>query len=411
VPTRPWIPLRELTAPAPPAAYVDRGAPTDGAQLPAPLAPLDSEFCWYIFEGAGRAPRGPRRIAGLFALHRTGPRVQRLGLGPALLTGRDLPPPLAGLVPAWLPLWSPVQIELEDRPLLAVAIYDLDAPAPPLVLEREAEHADLELATLSAQARDGSLQLRRGLAAAGEPPVPPHLAAFCAGAPAASLIARAPALELDLCARARKPRVAFGPGGSPALAHGRITTSYVQQPRLDVVGSLRLRGEPITHFVGEGVHDHQWLRVRSPSLKWIWPHLRLPDGSEVTGYVIRDSLAGRHADADDGAELGRGGWRIAPDGAVQPLARFDVRALAHVDTERGRVPTRFAVAAPELGLQLQLDHVVPAPYLRMRAFGDAFDAGIYEGPIDVRGAPAIRGWVEVMSAATARLAGRAEPRR
>jgi hypothetical protein len=95
---------------------------------------------------------------------------------------------------------------------------------------------------------------------------------------------------------------------------------------------------------------------------------------------------------------------------VRALASFDVRAAAHVDTERGRVPTRFALDVPELDLHLMVDHIVAAPYLRMRAFGDALDAGIYEGPVRVHGHPEIRGWVEVMNAATVRAHSSADSR-
>lgn len=353
----------------------------DRAQLPAPLALAESEFSWYIFESSG----GGRRIAALVALHRTGPRARSLALSPHLMTGRDLPAPLRDLVPSWLPILSPVRVATDDRPLLSVALYDLDARAQPIVIEHEVEHRDFDADTFSGTARGGELVLR----AAGDE---------------AHIRARGDRFTLDVRTRAMKPAVVFG-NGSPALEHGRITTSYVQRPRLEVTGEVTLGGEQIA-LAGQGVHDHQWLRVRVPNLKWIWPHLRLPDGRELTGYVIRDSSSGARADADEGQELGRGGWVIERDGTVRALASFDVRALAHVDTERGRVPTRFAVDAPELGLALVVDHVVAAPFVPMRAFGDVIDGGIYEGPVDVHDHPDTRGWIEVMNAAHVRLSRR-----
>lgn len=359
-------------------------SPFDRAQLPAPLGITDSEFNWYIFEGAGRGTDGPRRVAGLVSIHRTGPRVRRVSFAPRLVTGRDLPAPLRGLVPSWLPILSPVNVESDDRPLFMVALYDLDATDPrPIQIEHEIEHADLDLATFSATARDGRLRLdqRDGTV----------IAADCER------------FSLELQVHARKPGVVFG-AGSPRIRHGRIETSYFQRPRLDLTGTIRIGDDTIREFTGQGVQDRQWLQVTSPNLKWMWPHLRLPGDRELTGYVIRDSSPGRHADADAGDELGRGGWLIEPDGTVRALPRFDVRALAHVDTERGRVPTRFAVTAPELDLRLVIDHLVAAPYLRMRAFGDVLDAGLHEGPIRVEGHPDIHGWVEVMNAATVRLA-------
>jgi hypothetical protein len=355
------------------------GGPFDGAQLPSPLALTDSEFSWYIFETAG----GPRRLAGLVSLHRTGPRPRSLALGPQLVAARDLPPPLSDLVPAWLPILSPVRVTTDDRPLFMVAVYDLDARVQPLVIEHEIEHADFDPARFAATALGGALSLRiddDGTAA---------------------IHARTERLSLDLRARPIKPAVVFG-DGSPTIRHGKITTSYVQRPRLDVTGEVHLGRERIA-FAGDGVHDHQWLRVAVPNLKWIWPHLRLPDGRELTGYVIRDSTGSRHADADDGTELGRGAWVIERDSTVRRLERFELRASAHVDTERGRVPTRFAFDVPELALELAIAHTVPAPYLAMRAFGDMLDAGIYEGPVSVHDRPDLRGWVEIMNAAHVRL--------
>jgi hypothetical protein len=355
----------------------------DRVQLPAPLALGESEFSWYIFEGTG----GGRRIAGLVAIHRTGPRARDIALGPQLLTGRDLPAPLRGLVPSWLPIVSPVRVTTDDRPLFTVAAYDLDARTQPIVVEHEIEHADFDGETFSGSTLGGDLALR----ATGDE---------------AEIHARCERFMLDVRARAVKPAVVFG-AGTPAIQHGRITTSYVQRPRLEVSGELVLGGERIA-FAGQGVHDHQWLRVRVPNLKWMWPHLRLPDGRELTGYVIRDSSAGPRADADQGRELGRGGWLNERDGGVRALGTFDVRATEHVGTERGRVPTRFVVEAPELELALVIDHAVAAPFVRMRAFGDVIDGGIYESPVDVHDHPDIRGWVEVMNASHVRLTARAD---
>lgn len=373
-------------------------SPFDVIQLPSPLSFTQAEVSWYIFEGRGR---DGRRIAVLVAVHRTGQRVRRIRLEPRLITGVDLPRPLRDLVPAWLPIWSPVSVDTDERPLVTVAVYDLDRGRQVPPIERECA---VDLATFSARTPDRDIEICEYVAGR---PAPPEVERFFAGSGRrTSIHARGPGFELALHARARKPAVTFGPAG-PRIQHGRISTCYVQRPRLDVVGALVLDGERIESFVGDGVHDHQWMDVTTPNLKWMWPHLRFADGRELTGYVVRDSSAGRDADADAGRELARGGWLIERDGAVRPL-RFDVRAAAHIDTVRGRVPTRFVVAVPDLDLRLVLDHVIAAPYLRMRAFGDVIDAGIYEGPIKLvessRQLDAnVHGWVEVMNAATARF--------
>lgn len=331
----------------------------DAAQLPAPLAFNDSEFSWTIFEVAGK-----RRFAGLVSLHRTGPRATKVVPGLQVLAGRDLPAPLRELVPSWLPIISPVVVSTDDRPIFTAALYDLDAGTPPILVEEVIEHAAFDPATFT----------NRGASAIG----------------AGTLRVVSPRFSLELRVRPVKPAVVFG-DGTPELRHGTIVTSYVQRPRLAVTGTITLDGERCAKLAGEGVHDHQWLRVTAPNLKWIWPHLRLADGRELTGYVIRD-----HTER----ELGRNGWIIERDGRVRPI-EFDVRALAHVDTVRGPVPTKFQVTGD--GLDLEVSHLVEAPWLHMAAFGEVVDGGIYEGPIDVKGHPKIRGWVEVMDASHVRL--------
>lgn len=363
-------------------------SPLDRAQLAHPMRPWQTEFNWFIFEAG--------RYAGLVSLHRTGPRPTGFELGLSLLPG--------------LPILSPVRVATDDRPLLMVALYDLASRSPPIVVERDIEHARFDARTFSAATADGAFELRQYAPAGAS--LPPGLAAFFGDAGhVASICARDARFELELHVRPRKPLVTFG-ARSPELRHGRISTRYAQRPRVDVAGSVRLGDAAAEPVVGDGVQDRQWLEVTRPNLKWMWPHLRLADGRELTGYVIRDSMPGRHADADDGDELGRAGWVIDAAGAVTPT-RFDVRALAHVDTERGRVPVRFAVAFPDLGVEVELAHVVPAPFVRMRAFGDAIDAGIYEGPIEPVPSLQAHGWVEVMNAAHARFSARprTDPRR
>jgi hypothetical protein len=350
----------------------------DGAQLAVPLAFNDSEFSWFIFEVSTKR----RRFAGLVSIHRTGPRARSVSLGPRWITGRDLPAPLRELVPSWLPILSPVKVATDDRPLFLAALYDLDARTQPIVIEHEIEHADFDAATFAASAAGGKLSVH------GTPD-------------AAAIHVEGKQFAFDLRVRAIKPSVVFG-DGTPMLHHGRIATSYVQRPRLEVRGDVSLGGTRERAVEGEGVHDHQWLRVTVPNLKWVWPHLRLTDGRELTGYVVRDCGASE-ADTDVGRERGRGGWSVDRDGTVSTLPRFDVRATRHVDTHRGRVPTSFLVDAPELDLRLEIDHVVTAPWIAMRAFGDVIAGGIYEGPIEVRGHPGIRGWIEVMNAAHVRL--------
>ncbi|MGE5185792.1 MAG: lipocalin-like domain-containing protein [Acidobacteriota bacterium] len=341
----------------------------DRAQLPRELSLLQTEFSWYIFEATGR---GGRHVAGLVSIHRTGPRPQKIEPGLELLAGRDLPAPLRDLVPSWLPVISPVRVERDDRPLVAVALYDLDRGTL-IHTEHAIEHAALDLATFSVSAPGFSL-------AQGD---------------TAAITASGERFALELALEANKPAVVFG-DGSPRLVHGKVETCYVQRPRLAVRGRLRLDGETIDELAGDAAHDRQWMTIGAPNLAWIWPHLRLADGRELHGYVLRDSHSGR--------ELGRAGWVVERDGRVRALRTFDVRAIATIDTRRGAVPTRFAVELDDL--HVVLEHAIADPFLPMLAFGAALDAGIWESPARIARASApIAGhcWVEVFDASTVRL--------
>ncbi len=345
------------------------------AQLPRELGPLQTEFNWYIFEGSGRGRGGPRRLAGLISIHRTGPRPQRIELGLQLLTGADLPSPMRELLPSWLPIVSPVRVDTDDRPLVMVVLYDLDQRR--LVhVETTIEHAQLDLATFSVTT--DRFRLRQG--------------------ETTRIVATHDRFALELDARACKPAVVFG-DGSPRLRHGRVETCYVQRPRLDVRGTIRIDGETVEDFVGDGAQDRQWLAITAPNLAWIWPHLRLDDGTELHGYVLRDSA--------DRREIVRAGWLVDHGGAVRRLRDFDVRAVDTVDSARGAVPTRFAVDSDELDLHVVLEHAIADPFLPMLAFGTALDAGIWESPatiVEANRAIAGHCWVEVFDAACVRLA-------
>ncbi len=378
----------------------------DSAQLPREMRIGQSEFTWFIIEGSGRTSAGTRHLAILFCLHRTGPRLERPSRARAQLSSGE-PRGLSALL-------APLAIATDDRPLLMAAVYDLDNPEqPPRVVERTVEHADFDAASFSGVSTCGSIRFSQFSAQTGAPEIPAAVRSFFAGGGfGAALRLKLDDIDIELFLRPAKPHVTYGPGGSPEIRHRDVVTSYVQRTRLDVVGQLRLsqggRPETIESFVGQATQDHQWFKVTNPLLKWIWPHLRLDDGRELMGYVLRDSSAGRWASADDGREIGRGGWLVEHDGRVVTLPTLDVRSVPEYDvrTSRGLVPTRFRVEVPEMGLALTLEHCVKTPYLPMRAFGSWLDAGAWEGPARiVEATDGVQGeaWVEVVNAATARL--------
>jgi hypothetical protein len=353
----------------------------DRAQLVAPLAIDQGESSWYCFEGSGRGARGPRRLAGLVWLHRTGPRASRFSLGPSVITRDALPARWRDLVPAWLPIVAPVDLGLDDRPLLMVVVYDLDDPnARPQQIELPVEHADFDPATFSATTAGRELELRQR---------------FDDGA--TSVHARGDTFALELELRGTKPVVTFGANGSPYVRHGRIEVGYAQRSRVDVNGTITLAGETITDFVAEGAHDRHWRTATVLGLRWLWLHLRLRDRRELVAYIIRETRSGVNANADADRELGRGAWLVDADATVHPVDHFELRATAHADTSRGRIPTQFSLDVAVLELSLAFEHAVSLPYVAMRAFGDIADLGIYEGPIRVVAGACEGGWLEIVT--------------
>lgn len=403
-PSTGFVPRDVAVLPAAPEPAVATASPFDRAQLAAPLAIDQGESSWYCFEGTGRGERGPRRLAGLIWIHRTGPRLARLGPGPSVL-GRDaLPARWRELVPSWLPIVSPVDVAFDDRPLFMVVLYDLDDPgARPRHIELPVEHASFDPETFSAVTAGRELELHGCVPARVRAQLPRGLRGFFGDhGHAAALQARGDRFEIQLHVRSHKQPVTFGDAASPRIHHGRIEVGYMQRSRLDLVGTIALRQgdrvEHVTDFVAEGAQDRHWRATTVLGLRWLWLHLRLAGNRELVAYVVRDTRGGSLANADDGREQGRNAWLVDPSAQVHHLAGFELYASAHRDTERGRIPTRFGLEVPELGLRVVFEHAIDLPYLPMRAFGEVAGLGIYEAPIRVLSASEddVRGWLEVV---------------
>jgi hypothetical protein len=335
----------------------------DRAHLAAPLAVDQGESSWVCAELVSNAPE-PRRLAVLAWLHRTGPRLERFDAGPGLVDKNLLPARLRDALPSWLPIITPVSVRADDRPLLLVALYDLDSPdQAPLAMEETIEHADFDAETFSGRTRRLSLRIE-----------------------ADRMVIEAKSDELDLSAEGRplKPAVQFGET-SPTLRHGEIEIGYLQRPRLAFTADVSLRGEAVGRLTGEGAHDRHWRKRSTANLAWLWLHLRLPGSREINCYVLRDSRA-------PFIELARRCWLVDEAGEVRLLPDFELVAES----------AGYRFEAPALGLQLRFAHAVRKPYLRLGAFGGAISAGIEEGPIRrLDAGPAVGGWLEVFDSSDA----------
>lgn len=338
--------------------------PSDGARLPEPLHARDSEHAWFALEGTGSG----RRLGILVWLTRTGPRT-RLGLGPGIIE-------VAGI-----PLPSPFRLERETAPLLLAGVYDLDAGTAPIV--RELPVSSFDTATFSGRTRGGEIA--------------------CERVTRWHLRAELPELGFDLALTPMKAPVGFGPGGSPRIVQGPITTSWVQRPRIEFTGSVRIGSELIRDVRGEGCEDRQWLRVPPAQVKWTWIQVRFPDDRELVGYAMRESN-GRFGRVDEGTLVGTAGWFTERDGSVAPVDGFSIREDDETAwaTDRARVPSRLVVRAASDELVIRY---LPrmAPYIPLGAFGPYLDGGIWEGPASVEGHSDARAWVEYMNTTHVRL--------
>lgn len=345
----------------------------DHVQHGAALDFNQSDCNWFAFEA--RAAQGAGRFAGILALHRTGARLAALA-----------------------------RPRFDARPLFLSVLYDLGSePRRAWTFERPVE-GTIDPARFSFVSNDRREQLVHGDARDFRATLPAPLGAFFSyEGPAFALRTGTDAFELELFLRPEKDPVAYGPQGSTALASGRTVIHYVQRPRLDLLGLLRLRGPdrawgaPIA-LRGDATQDRHWLTLTNPNLRWLWFMGRFDDGRECMIYAMRTADGGRHAPADAGRPAGGGAWIIERDGRARAIEEWSLTPEAHVDTRRGRVPTRFRVSLPGEGIRLVLAHD-HRTFVPTRALGELIEAGIWESPCTLIEGEGVRGgrfWVDVM---------------
>jgi predicted secreted hydrolase len=132
---------------------------------------------------------------------------------------------------------------------------------------------------------------------------------------------------------------------------------------------------------GTSWFDRQWQRQRPgpPAGRWTWMDLNLSNGWHVS---LWDAV---------GRDGGREGWVTVVDATgahlVADLVPLHLDAGGHWQggPGRGRFPTRWVVRVPDLGVELDVEAVVPGQVLR-GALGERF-----EGASAVRGVVAGHG--------------------
>jgi hypothetical protein len=365
----------------------------DAIQNGAELDFHQSDCNWFAFEAGG----GGRRFAGIVSLHRTGPRLERVELdwrNPTPL--EEMPRSLRPFLGSGLASLLPVQPRFDARPLFFGVLYDF-APGRPAERFEVPVEGSFDPARFSFVERQGRQQILQATAAEWRPSLPPILQAFFHhDGPAFALRATAERFTLELFLRPAKDPVAYGPGGDTALRGRRLTIHYVQRPRLELVGTVTVAGQPPVVVRGDATQDRHWLTVTDPALRWMWLMARLDDGRECMAYEMRTADGGRDAPADSGRPAGGGAWIVERNGVARPIERWTLRPLRHIATPRGLVPSQFMLDMPDERLRFVVEHEQPT-FVPTRALGELVEAGIWESPARLlEGPTGGRFWVDVM---------------
>jgi hypothetical protein len=349
---------RSLDAFAPaPSALAPGLSRWDRIQHGPSLASNQSDCNWFAFETRdAQDPAGS--AAGLIALHRTGARLARIAFPPAL----------------------------DRRPLFLAALYERRGDDGGWAARETAVEGELDPERFSFVSRDGSWQLRQGLASEWRPHLPPLLANFfAADTPAFAVRSANDAFELELFMRPQKDPVVYGDPETALLQPGRTAIHYVQRPRLHVIGYLRRHtrsgwSSPRI-LVGSATQDRHWMTVKQFGLRWTWFMARLEDGRECMAYQLRGADGGRASPTNAGEVAGGGAWIVGAGGEVQRARRFafEVDPSRDLVTSRGRVPGRLRVELPDEGVRLVVEPRAPR-FVPTKALGELVDAGIWESP-------------------------------
>ncbi|MBE2259336.1 MAG: hypothetical protein H6942_09850 [Candidatus Accumulibacter sp.] len=128
---------------------------------------------------------------------------------------------------------------------------------------------------------------------------------------------------------------------------------YTSRPRMTASGTLTIDGKPQA-VRGDVWFDHQWGDFEAADLRWNWFALQLTDGADLMLFELFDRQGG--------PVLRMGSY--ARGGVVTALGAADFTAspAGNWQSPASKVvyPTRWTIAVPAKGLQLQVDAVIRA---------------------------------------------------
>jgi len=166
------------------------------------------------------------------------------------------------------------------------------------------------------------------------------------------LKASAEDFSIDLTLAPEKPPVVHGERGVSRKGDAPEQAShYYSLTRLGTTGTLSIHGEPQT-VTGLSWMDHEFgsADLAEDLVGWDWFSLQLDNRHELMFYRLRR--------ADGTADPASSGTLVFPDGRSHHLSAIDlqVEVMNHWTSQASgaRYPSRWRIAAPTLGLSLDL---------------------------------------------------------
>ncbi|MEO1686580.1 MAG: lipocalin-like domain-containing protein [Pseudomonadota bacterium] len=181
---------------------------------------------------------------------------------------------------------------------------------------------------------------------------------------------------------AEGPLVLQGEDGFSVKSEGGTASYYYSHPFLRAEGWMDF-GAGRVPVSGRAWLDREWssAALEAGQAGWDWFALHLPGGGKVMAAQVRRS---------DGGRAWRAGTWIAADGTAAPLAPGEVELtpLARTRVAGREVPTRWRVAIPSRGLEVEARAVNPKSWM-------ATSVAYWEGPVRFEGTHAGVGYLEM----------------
>jgi predicted secreted hydrolase len=166
------------------------------------------------------------------------------------------------------------------------------------------------------------------------------------------LKAQTPEFSIDLNLTPLKPPVFHGQDGySRKGSAPQRASCYYSFTRLASQGHIRIGDKKIA-VTGLSWMDHEYsTALLEPGIVgWDWFSLQLDDQTELMMFLLRKADGGRHSASS--------GTVVDDKGAIRHLRddQFSIRILDHwlSPTKRARYPSRWNIAIPAIGLELDL---------------------------------------------------------